>query len=167
MFGVSGLRVRGVEVDVDGARVVQAVTTDVTAAVCPSCGVLSTSRKQNRTTRPRDLPYGAGPLHVHWHKRRLGRRETACAQHVHRDHRRVAVGGAAHRPAAPSDGRPEPVGVRGRRQGVSWPTANRAFPRAADTALQEEAPRRRCWDRRDTPRAAGHATGPQAAVLGA
>jgi hypothetical protein len=30
-------------------------------AACPDCGVVSTSVRQRRTTRPRDLPYGEEP----------------------------------------------------------------------------------------------------------
>ena len=52
----------------DGARVVHVVTDDVGAAACPACGVFSTRIRQRRTTRPRDLGYGAQALSVRWHK---------------------------------------------------------------------------------------------------
>ena len=54
------------------------VTTASSAAGCPQCGVVSTSVKQRRTTRPRDLPYGEEPLAVRWRKRQYRCRELAC-----------------------------------------------------------------------------------------
>jgi transposase len=62
----------------DGARVVHVVTDDETAAACPQCGVLSTSVRQRRVTRPRDLPYGEAPLVVRWHKVQYACRQGAC-----------------------------------------------------------------------------------------
>ena len=54
------------------------VTADAAASACPSCGVLSSAVKGQVRTRPRDLPYGAAPLRLVWHKRRWRCRETAC-----------------------------------------------------------------------------------------
>jgi hypothetical protein len=59
-------------------RLVHVRTAELTAAGCPVCGVISTSVKQYRTTRPRDLPYGEEPLAVRWHKRQHRYRERAC-----------------------------------------------------------------------------------------
>lgn len=42
--------------------------------------VLSTSVRQRRTTRPRDLPYGEEALLVRWHKTQWTCRERACAR---------------------------------------------------------------------------------------
>jgi transposase len=54
------------------------MTAATGAAGCPACGVISTSVKQDRTTRPRDLPYGEEPLAVRCHKRQYRCREEAC-----------------------------------------------------------------------------------------
>ena len=62
----------------DGARVVEVVTDEETAAACPECGVLSTSVKERATTRPRDVPYGVAPIRLVWHKTRWRCRETRC-----------------------------------------------------------------------------------------
>jgi transposase len=62
LFGLPGVRVRDVERDGDGARVVHVVTDDEAAAACPQCGVFSSSVRQRRTTRPRDLRYGEQQL---------------------------------------------------------------------------------------------------------
>jgi transposase len=78
LFGLPGLGVRDVEVGEDGTRVVHALTVEETAAACPTCGVVSTSLKQNRVTRPKDLPYGEAALTVRWHKRRLRCLERLC-----------------------------------------------------------------------------------------
>ena len=67
-----------VELDASGARVVPVVTADEMAAACPVCGVFSSSVKGHATTRPRDIPYGAAPVRLVWHKRRWRCRERDC-----------------------------------------------------------------------------------------
>jgi transposase len=73
LFGLPGVAVELVErvVGEDGelVRLVHVVTAASSAAGCSQCGVISTSVKQHRTTRPRDLPYGEEPLAVRWRKR--------------------------------------------------------------------------------------------------
>ncbi|WP_200934645.1 ISL3 family transposase [Nostocoides sp. Soil756] len=54
------------------------VTDDESAAGCPRCGVLSRSVKERVVTRPRDIPYGAAPVALVWHKTRWRCREQAC-----------------------------------------------------------------------------------------
>lgn len=54
------------------------VTADPDAAACPSCRVVSMSGKQHVTTGPKDLPYGAAPLRLVWHKRRWRCHQTDC-----------------------------------------------------------------------------------------
>jgi transposase len=81
LFGLPGVAVQRVE-RVTGehgelVRLVHLVTTASSAAGCPACGVMSTSVKQRRTTRPRDLPYGEEPLAVRWHKRQYRCQEAA------------------------------------------------------------------------------------------
>ena len=79
LFGLPGVGVQRVDrVAGGGGRVVQVQTTDPAAAACPECGVFSTSVKQYRITRPRDLPYGEEPLRVRWHKRQYRCAEPAC-----------------------------------------------------------------------------------------
>ena len=77
---MEGLAVEGVERARDGARVAHVVTTTVTAAACPSCGVISNSVKGHALARPRDIPYGDAPLRLVWHKRRWRCREPACGR---------------------------------------------------------------------------------------
>jgi hypothetical protein len=69
LLGLPGVAVQRVEIESDGGRLVHVVTADPDAAACPSCRVVSTSGKQLVRTRPKDLPYGAAPLRVVWHKR--------------------------------------------------------------------------------------------------
>ena len=64
LFGLPGVAVDRVEVDGKGVRMAHLRTDDATAAACPQCGVYSTSVRQRRTTRPKDLPYGEAPLAV-------------------------------------------------------------------------------------------------------
>ena len=79
LFGLPGVRVRHVERDEDdGTRLVHVVTDDQAAAACPKCGVFSTSVRQRRTTRPRDLPYGEQRLVVRWHKVQYACRQARC-----------------------------------------------------------------------------------------
>src|SRR5512135_1326142 len=78
LFGLPGAAVDRVEADALGARTVHLRTDDPAAAACPACGVFSTSVRQRRTTRPRDLPYGEVPLAVCWHKAQYRCREAAC-----------------------------------------------------------------------------------------
>ncbi|MGE5764794.1 MAG: transposase family protein [Mycobacterium leprae] len=47
-------------------------------AACPRCRVFSTSVRQYRVTRPRDLGCGEEPLAVRWHKRQFRCRERGC-----------------------------------------------------------------------------------------
>ena len=78
LLGIDGLTVVSVEVDVEGARVVHAVTDGSVAPACPKCGVVSTSPRGQARTRPRDVPYGDAPVRLVWHKRRWRCREAAC-----------------------------------------------------------------------------------------
>ena len=55
LFGLRGVRVREVVRQAEHGRVVHVLTDDVGAAACPVYGVLSTTVRQRRTTRPRDL----------------------------------------------------------------------------------------------------------------
>jgi hypothetical protein len=75
------VRVREVERVADGTRLVHVLTDGDGAAACPACGVFSSSVRQRRTTRPRDLPYGEQRLRVRrWHKVQYACREGLCAR---------------------------------------------------------------------------------------
>ena len=78
LLGIEGLAVVSVALEDDGARVVDVLTDEETAAACPACGVLSTSVKERLTTHPRDVPYGTAPIRLVWHKTRWRCREQAC-----------------------------------------------------------------------------------------
>ena len=92
LFGLGGVKVRVVERHAQrgpegkvvrsaqggGARVVHVLTDDPSEGACPAWGVLSTSVRQRRTTRPRDLPYGEQALLVRWHKTQWTCRGRAC-----------------------------------------------------------------------------------------
>jgi zinc-finger of transposase IS204/IS1001/IS1096/IS1165 len=80
LLGLDGVAVQRVELAEDGTRVVHVATADESAAACPSCGVFSTSVKQQVTTRPKDLRYGSAPVLLRWHKRRWRCREAGCAR---------------------------------------------------------------------------------------
>ncbi len=82
LFGLPGVALQRVQCGRDEhgdvTRLVHVVTTAGSAAGCQQCGGESTSVKQHRTTRPRDLPYGEEPLAVRWRKRQYRCREQAC-----------------------------------------------------------------------------------------
>jgi transposase len=82
LLGLPGVAVDSVErvTDEEGetVRLVHIVTTASSAAGCPQCGVISTSVRQFRVTRPRDLPYGDESLAVRWRKRLYRCLEAAC-----------------------------------------------------------------------------------------
>ncbi len=78
LFGLPEVAVEDVQVDAAGSRTVQVRTDDRSAAACPCCGVFSTSVRQHRTTRPKDLPYGEAPLSVRWRKAQYRCREPRC-----------------------------------------------------------------------------------------
>ena len=148
LFGLPGVRVERVERLPDGTRVVHAVTADQTAAVCPSCGVFSTSAKGRVTTSPKDIPYGEGRIIVRWNKTRWRCREDYCERasftetiaqvpaRARTTQRLRAQIGAAVGDAARS------VTEVAAAHGVSWPTAHRAFVAHAKAFLAEPEPTR-------------------------
>ena len=154
LFGLSGVKVRGVETDVgrglhgevDGApgRVVHVLTDDPSEGACPACGVLSTSVRQRRTTRPRDLPYGEGALVVRWHKTQWACRERACPRKAFTDSIAELPAGARvtgrlrrHVAGRVADGLA--VSVAGGAL-LSWPISHAAWVAHAQELLVEPAP---------------------------
>lgn len=144
LFGLPGVRVRGVEHAVDGTRTVHVLTDDETAAACPACGVFSATVRQRRTTRPRDLPYGEAPLTVRWHKTQYFCRERRCPRKAFTEQiaelpagarvtgrlRRHVAGGVA-----------TGLSVSGACQGLmSWPIGHAAWVAHAEERLAAPAP---------------------------
>ncbi len=146
LFDLSGVRVRHVERDESGGRVVHVETAAGYAAGCPACGMVSTSVKECVVTTPRDLPYGEREISLVWHKRRWRCAEASCAKKSFTEAidevpararttgrlRRaiaVAVGDACRSVAEVADS-----------FGVSWPTAHAAVVQAAEAAPAEPEP---------------------------
>jgi transposase len=146
LLGLPGVRVERVERLADGTRVVYVVTADEAAPACPSCGVVSTSRKARVTTMPRDIPYGQDRILLQWNKTRWRCREYYCARGSFTEvisevpARARTTGrlrtqiGAAIGDAARS------VTEVAASHSVSWPTAHRAFIAHADAMLTEPQP---------------------------
>ncbi len=82
LFGLPGLRVITVTQQPDGTRIVDAVTNDPAAATCPECGLVSTSRKENTVTRPKDIPYGVDRILLRWIKSRWRCRTANCERNT-------------------------------------------------------------------------------------
>jgi transposase len=144
LFGLPGVRVRDVLRAADGTRVVHVVTAEETAAACPVCGVLSTSVRQRRVTRPRDVPYGEEPLAVRWHKVQYSCREIACGRRAFTEQitevpAGARVTGRLRRHVADRIGDGLAVSVAG--QGLlGWPAAHSAFVDAVVAQLADAEP---------------------------
>ncbi len=144
LFGLPGVRVQKVVRAADGPRVVHVVTDDPTAAACPECGVLSTSVRQRRTTRPRDLPYGEEPLVVRWHKVQYTCQESACDRRAFTEQigevpAGARVTGRLRRHVAERIGDGLSVAVAG--EGLlGWPAAHDAFVVAVTAQLPDPEP---------------------------
>jgi transposase len=144
LFGLPGVRVRDVLRAADGTRVVHVVTAEETAAACPVCGVLSTSVRQRRVTRPRDVPYGEEPLAVRWHKVQYSCREIACGRRAFTEQitevpAGARVTGRLRRHVADRIGDGLAVSVAG--QGLlGWPAAHSAFVDAVVARLADAEP---------------------------
>ena len=145
LFGLPGVRVRHVERDEDdGTRLVHVVTDDQAAAACPKCGVFSTSVRQRRTTRPRDLPYGEQRLLVRWHKVQYACRQARCPRKAFTEQILEVPAGARltgrlRRGVAQQIGEGLSVSVASLGL-MSWPIAHAAFVKHADALLTEPEP---------------------------
>jgi transposase len=149
LFGLPGVAVDLVErvAGDDGlvVRLVHVVTTASSAAGCPQCGVISTSVKQHRTTRPRDLPYGEEPLAVRWRKRQFRCREAACERKVFTESiaeipARARLTGRLCRQLARQVASGRSVSAVAVQYQVSWPVAHRHYAAHADALLTEPSP---------------------------
>jgi transposase len=149
LFGLPGVAVDRVE-RVTGeqgetVRLVHIVTTASSAAGCPQCGVISTSVRQVRTTRPRDLPYGDEPLAVRWRKRQYRCREAACPRKAFTESiteipPRARLTGRLCRLAARQVGSGRSVSSVAAELSMSWPVAHRHYAAHADGLLTEPEP---------------------------
>lgn len=147
LLGLDGVAVQRVELAEDGTRVVHVATADESAAACPSCGVFSTSVKQQVTTRPKDLRYGSAPVLLRWHKRRWRCREAGCARQTFTETiHQVPLGArtTTRLRVACADAVAENRSVDevARAHRVSWPTVQRAVDARAEQQLGEPAPTR-------------------------
>jgi transposase len=145
LLGLEGVAVRHVELAADGSRVVHVATADGSAAACPSCGVFSTSVKEQVTTRPKDLPYGTGPVHLRWHKRRWRCREGSCARQTFTETIAQVPHGARtttrlRQACADAVAENRSVDEVARAHRVSWPTVQRAVDERAAQRLGEPEP---------------------------
>lgn len=146
LFDLPGVRVRHVERDVHGDRIVQVETADESAPGCPGCGVVSTSVKQYVTTTPRDIPYGERGISLVWHKRRWRCVEPSCARKsftevIDEVPARMRTTGRLRRAVAAAVGDAcRSVAEAAESFGVSWPTAHAAVAQAADRAAREPEP---------------------------
>jgi transposase len=147
LFGLPGVAVDRVEQAVDGARTVHIVTADPDAAACPACGTISTSVRQRRITRPKDLPYGEAPLEVRWHKRQYRCVEPWCARKAFTEQidelpAGARITGRCRRAAATAIGSGRSVSAVCAELPLSWPIAHAAYVAHADALLLEPAPPR-------------------------
>ena len=148
LFGLPGVAVDRVErftEDGSAVRLVHVVTSASSAAGCPQCGVVSTSVRQYRTTRPRDLPYGEEPLAVRWHKRQFRCREEACERKAFTESTaeippRARLTGRLCRQAARQVASGRSVSAVAAELGLSWPVAHRHYAAHADVLLTEPEP---------------------------
>jgi transposase len=138
------VRVQSV-VRVGPGRVVHLVTDDPTAAACPVCGVLSTSVRQRRATRPRDIAYGLEPLAAQWHKVQFAGQEKACprvafTEAIAQVPARARITGRARQAAGRAVAAGASVLAAAGAHGLSWPTAGGAFTAHADRLLAPPGP---------------------------
>jgi transposase len=116
LFGLPGVAVQRVERTTDehgtAMRLVHVVMAAPSAAGCPECGVVSTSVKQYRTTRPRDVPYGEEPLAVRWRKRQCCCQEDACARRAYTESiAEIPARARLTGPSVPAGRQPDRVGA--------------------------------------------------------
>jgi transposase len=147
LLGLEGVVVRCVEAVAEGARVVHVATAEQSAAACPSCGVFSTSVKGHVTTRPKDLPYGAAPVLLRWHKRRWRCREASCDRQTFTESIPQVPHGARtttrlRAACADAVAANRSIDEVARAHRVSWPTVQKAVDAQAAQRLGEPAPTR-------------------------
>ncbi len=149
LFGLPGVTVdrveRAADVHGDAVRLVHVKTVASSAAGCPKCGVVSTSVKQYRTTRPRDLPYGEEPLSVRWRKRQYRCLEESCPRKAFSESiaeipARARLTGRLCRQMGVQVGSGRSVSAVAAEYQVSWPVTHRHYVTHADALLTEPEP---------------------------
>jgi transposase len=146
LFDLPGVRVRHVERDGCGGRVVHVETADESALGCPGCGVVSTSVKQYVISTPRDLPYRERGISLVWHKRRWRCVEPTCGkgsftEAIEEVPARARTTGRLRRAIASAVGDAcRSIAEAADSFGVSWPTAHAAVVEAAEQAAAEPEP---------------------------
>lgn len=145
LLGLEGMGVIGVE-DSAAGLVVHVVTTDEAARACPTCGVISITRKDQRVTAPRHLPYGGRTASIRWHKSRWYCTETRCPRTSFTEQtRQVPASARLSRALLREAGRVVADGGRtvlqaGRDLGMSWPIVQRAVEAYAAEVLPDQPP---------------------------
>src|SRR4051794_23172883 len=140
LFDLSGVRVRHVDRDELGHRVVHVETAAESASSCPGCGVVSMSVKEYVSTTPQDIPYGEKGISLVWHKRRWRCVEPTCVRGSFTEAiEEVPAGrrttGRLRRAIAAAIGDAcRSVAEAAGSFGVSWPTAHAAVTEAAEAA---------------------------------
>ena len=143
LLGLEGMGVIGVE-DGEAGLVVHVTTTDEAARACPTCGTISTTRKERRVTRPRQLPYGGRSVDIRWHKSRWYCAERSCPRTSFTEQtRQVPARSRLTAALRQQAGRAVADGGRtvlqtARDLGISWPTAQAALRLYAERALPDE-----------------------------
>jgi len=143
LMGLEGMGVIKVE-EAGSGLMVHVVTTDPQACACPACGVLSTTRKGGRITRPRQLPYGGRAVAIRWHKSRWYCTERLCPRTSFTEQTRQVPAGARLTAALRGEaGKAVADGGRTvlqtcRDLDISWPTAQLAVERYAEDILPSE-----------------------------
>jgi transposase len=140
LLGLDGLRVAGVEGDLDGGLRVYVASTAALAA-CPGCGTPSGAVKGWVTTRPADVACGGRAVALVWFKRRLYCADGSCgvasfteAVPAVPSRCRVTARLRGHAAALVADGG-RTVAQAARECGLSWPVVHEAFAARADPVL--------------------------------
>ena len=145
LLGLPGAAVARVERWEDGARVVHILTAGEHAGVCPECGVVSASCKQQVATRPRDIPSGTEAVERLWHKPRWRCRHPVCPRRTFTDavpqvparRRRTGRLRAAVAHAAAGNRSVAEVAAD---HGVGWSTVQACVDEYTDQVLTEPEP---------------------------
>jgi transposase len=93
LLGLEEMGVIRVE-DGEAGPIVHVATAEEAARACPSCGVISTRRKDRRVTTPRHLPYGGRTVSIRWHKSRWYCVEPRCPRTSFTEQTRQVPAGA-------------------------------------------------------------------------
>ncbi|MFL6052839.1 MAG: helix-turn-helix domain-containing protein [Actinoallomurus sp.] len=135
LFGVDGVEVVEVDVELCGEVTVWLSTGDRWVPVCPGCGTVAGRVHERVVTRPRDL---GDRVAVVWLKRRWKCGDTGCGRVTFTESvpqipsRARLTERLREQTAALIADQEMSVAAASRAAGVSWPTAHQAFTRSAD-----------------------------------